>query len=92
MHQAFHDQLTGLPNRAMFAERLDERLRRPDGDPVAILFMDLDRFKLVNDSLGHAVGDELLVAVSRPGTEQADELLRNADIAMYRAKADDACR
>jgi diguanylate cyclase (GGDEF)-like protein len=66
-HLAHHDPLTGLPNRLMFAEQLRhslglaERARRS----LAVLFIDLDRFKEVNDSYGHAVGDELLVAATR---------------------------
>jgi diguanylate cyclase (GGDEF)-like protein/PAS domain S-box-containing protein len=66
---AFVDPLTGLCNRAVFVERLGTRLdefkRRPHSGRFAVLYLDLDRFKIVNDSLGHLIGDELLVAVSR---------------------------
>ncbi len=65
----FLDPLTGLCNRTVFVEglgrRLDEFKARPGGDRFAVLYLDLDRFKVVNDSLGHLVGDELLIAVSR---------------------------
>ena len=154
-HQAFHDPLTGLANRALFVDRLGhalERAKRQD-ELLAVMFVDLDGFKVVNDSLGHEVGDRLLVtvgerlraysratdtvarlggdeftllledvidvdgaarvaeriqnqlrvpveldghevvvsasvgiALTAPGQHAADDLLRNADIALYRAK------
>ncbi|MDQ1708636.1 MAG: hypothetical protein QOG49_21, partial [Frankiaceae bacterium] len=155
-YQAFHDPLTGLANRSLFAERVRIALARTDGEPqvCGVLFIDLDDFKTVNDTLGHEAGDQLLVAVAqrvsgclRPGdmgarlggdefavlleniagpedaarvaarvthslrlpvqvagqavlvrasvgiatsldVGAADELLRNADLAMYMAKAD----
>jgi diguanylate cyclase (GGDEF)-like protein/PAS domain S-box-containing protein len=66
-HQAFHDTLTGLPNRALFRNRVEHALvgRRRDTLPVAALFLDVDDFKLVNDTLGHAAGDEVLQEVGR---------------------------
>ncbi|MFH1177803.1 MAG: EAL domain-containing protein [Acidobacteriota bacterium] len=157
LHGAFHDSLTGLPNRALFSDRLAQALargRRREGFQLAVIFLDVDRFKVINDGLGHHVGDQLLVALgkrleallretdtvarlggdefallleeldeprqaslvaerirndlgqpfdlggqevfatvssgialSQGGAEQAEELLRDADTAMYRAKA-----
>jgi diguanylate cyclase (GGDEF)-like protein/PAS domain S-box-containing protein len=80
-HMAYHDTLTGLPNRAMFEEHLDlavARARRYDRS-VAVLFMDLDGFKDVNDSMGHAAGDELLCIVAsrlREATRDTDLVAR----------------
>jgi diguanylate cyclase (GGDEF)-like protein/PAS domain S-box-containing protein len=162
LHHALHDPLTGLPNRHLFMERLGRALHlrhAGDGPLFAVLFLDLDRFKVVNDSLGHHVGDELLqviaerlrasvrmgdtvarfggdefavllealedaeeagliaerlgqavaapvnlggyevfttasigIALSSSGVDRPEYLLRNADVAMYRAKGNGASR
>jgi diguanylate cyclase (GGDEF)-like protein len=77
-HDAFHDSLTGLPNRALFMDRLSHVLQQNVRDPAvaqAVLFLDIDRFKLVNDSLSHAVGDRLLVLMAA----RVAEVLRPGD-------------
>ncbi len=162
LHDAFHDPLTGLPNRALFLDRLEQAVRRAHrrADTLfGVLFLDLDRFKVINDSLGHTVGDQLLkeialrveaclrpgdtvarlggdeftvllndlvrpndaelvagriqeslkvpfrleghevvtstsigIALSTQGYSRAEDLIRDADTAMYRAKADGKAR
>jgi diguanylate cyclase (GGDEF)-like protein/PAS domain S-box-containing protein len=76
-HQAFHDSMTGLANRVLFADRLEHALARGarDGSVVGVLFIDLDDFKIVNDTLGHAAGDQLLMAVAEriSGALRADD-------------------
>jgi diguanylate cyclase (GGDEF)-like protein/PAS domain S-box-containing protein len=78
-HQAFHDTLTGLPNRALFHNRVEHALagRRRDQLPVAVLFLDVDDFKNINDSLGHAAGDELLQEIAR----RLEDCMRPVDTA-----------
>ena len=65
-YQATHDNLTGLPNRSLFKQRLESALieAKDQGSSFAVAFLDLDRFKLVNDGLGHSIGDDLLIAVA----------------------------
>jgi diguanylate cyclase (GGDEF)-like protein len=79
MHKAFHDQLTGLASRRLFTDRLDNALAGAarTGARVAVLFVDLDNFKLVNDSLGHAAGDSLLVGVA----DRIRSAVRDGDLA-----------
>ena len=76
-HLAYHDALTGLPNRQLFLDRLDVAVAgaQRSGAQLAVFFLDLDRFKLINDSLGHSVGDKLLQVVSR----RMRALLRDED-------------
>jgi diguanylate cyclase (GGDEF)-like protein/PAS domain S-box-containing protein len=95
-HDALHDSLTGLSNRTLFIDRIDQLLQRALRDPAlgcAVLFLDIDRFKLINDSLGHSIGDRLLVAfadrlsnalrpgdtVARLGGDEFAVLLTGAD-------------
>jgi diguanylate cyclase (GGDEF)-like protein/PAS domain S-box-containing protein len=77
-HLAHHDKLTGLPNRVLLQTRLDEGIRqaRTNHSSIAVMFLDLDNFKIVNDSLGHAHGDRLLVGFA----ERLRKLLRPGDV------------
>ncbi|MGG6296517.1 PAS domain S-box protein [Leptolyngbya sp. AN02str] len=76
-HQAYHDSLTGLPNRVMYNCRLNQTLAQAQrsSDMFAVLFLDLDHFKTINDTLGHAVGDQLL----RQATQRMNQCLREED-------------
>ncbi len=68
LHDALHDTLTGLPNRALFMDRLAQQLKKTQNQEnylFAVLFLDLDRFKVVNDSVGHLIGDKLLIEIAR---------------------------
>jgi diguanylate cyclase (GGDEF)-like protein/PAS domain S-box-containing protein len=77
LHQAFHDPLTNLPNRALFADRVEWVLSRRRNEQCSLLFIDLDNFKEVNDDFGHECGDELLTAVG----QRLGQILREEDTA-----------
>jgi len=76
-HQAYHDALTGLPNRLLFQDRLKQSLLMAErsNQPLAVMFLDLDRFKMINDTFGHHAGDELLRLVA----DRLSALLRQSD-------------
>ena len=76
MHQAYHDTVTGLASRALFVDRLAHQLALHEGRDTALLFLDLDHFKEVNDTLGHAAGDQLLMVTA----ERMRESVRNIDL------------
>ncbi len=84
LHDAFHDSLTQLPNRALFIDRLTQAIMRAKRNPdyrFAVLFLDMDRFKDINDSIGHVVGDHLLIKVAKilsKGVRSVDTLSRFA--------------
>ena len=75
MHQSFHDALTDLPNRILLTRELEDRIQRQV--PAAVLYIDLDRYKIINDTLGHAAGDQVLIEVAR----RLREAVRPQDIA-----------
>ncbi len=85
-YQAYHDQLTGLPNRTSFIERLNESCKRAkrENSKVGVMFFDIDRFKLINDSLGHPAGDELL----RLMTGRLTRVVRESDL-LFRMGGDE---
>jgi diguanylate cyclase (GGDEF)-like protein/PAS domain S-box-containing protein len=75
-HQAFHDALTDLPNRMFLMEQIEQALARPSAQPVALMFIDLDDFKLINDSHGHGAGDLVLQEIGR----RLQAAVRNGDV------------
>ena len=74
-HQALHDPLTGLANRTLCNDRLGQAVARSrrSGDGIAVLYIDLNDFKAVNDRHGHAIGDEVLVAIAAAGGRRAEQ-------------------